>query len=380
MTHPRFLFIGFNRDYINPYTDIVLNILGSLGELEYYGPGYVSKKEIEMGIHKWIESKQKFEFIIVDGVSMLSLEQNGEKIKNLFSMSSIKFEEKDYYKYAYIFRDFFVEINCKKILISNWDPHNINKKTIELIAKANPFIIDPMGFEMNRPLAKAFDESIPQSYNDNWYHFLKDNEKQIIVFPHMIVSKEFDYTSIEYRKNTFSVVGVGYFERKEASKFLSSRLKHKRFWARLKMFIVHKLRLSTSPNFLNSYKYNYFNLISESKLTYCSGSRLRYPVRKYFEIPSRGSVAVGQKCNGFEDLGFVDGENFIVTEANERLEKVLKTPDDKLQKIAQNGQKLIWNKHSDWARREQLSKALSLINENKFKGSRWEKGDYYFKT
>ena len=380
MTHLRFLFIGFNRDYINPYTDIVLNILGSLGELEYYGPGYVSKKEIEMGIHKWIESKQKFEFIIVDGVSMLSLEQYGKKTKNLFSMSSIKFEEKDYYKYAYSFRDFFVKINCKKILISNWDPHNINKKTIELIAKANPFIIDPMGFEMNRPLAKAFDESIPQSYNDNWYHFLKDNEKQIIVFPHMILSKEFDYTSIEYRKNTFSVVGVGYLERKEASKFLSSRLKHKRFWARLKMFIVHKLRLSTSPNFLNSYKYNYFNLISESKLTYCSGSRLRYPVRKYFEIPSRGSVAVGQKCNGFEDLGFVDGENFIVTEANERLEKVLKTPDDKIQKIAQNGQKLIWNKHSDWARREQLSKALSLINENKFKGSRWEKGDYCFKT
>ena len=83
MNNTRFLFIGFNRVYINPFSEIVLKIIGSLGELEYYGPGYVSKKEIEMGIHKWIESKQKFEFIIVDGVSMLSLEEYGNKMKNL---------------------------------------------------------------------------------------------------------------------------------------------------------------------------------------------------------------------------------------------------------------------------------------------------------
>ena len=45
-------------------------------------------------------------------------------------------------------------------------------------------------------------------------------------------------------------------------------------------------------------------------------------------------------------------------------------------KIADKGRKLVWEKHSDWARREQLKQTFKLVDEGKFKGSYWEKGDY----
>lgn len=378
MKRIRFLFIGFNTDYVNPYLRIVLNSIGSIGQLEYFGPGYTTKDEMELGIFKWIENKKRFDFIVTDGTPMLSLEEYGNKMKNLFSMNSKKFETNDYYKFAYSFRDFFVNHSSKKILISNWDPYNINKKSIDYIAKANPFIIDFFGFEMSMPQAKIFKNQTPKSYNDNWYNYLKDNKKRTIVFPHAISSTEFDFSPIENRKNDFSVVGVSYSERKEASKLLSLRLKLKKLWSRSKMFLMIKLRLTASSNFLNNYKNNYFNLISESKLTYCSGSKLRYPVRKYFEIPSRGSVAVGMKCNGFDDLGFIDGNNYIVAESLDDLKEAMKISEEELQRVAINGRNLVWDKHSDWARREQLSKAIDLILNNKFKGSCWRKGEYIF--
>ena len=85
----------------------------------------------------------------------------------------------------------------------------------------------------------------------------------------------------------------------------------------------------------------------------------------------------GWACNGFENLGFKHGINFIVAENNDTLHKYLSHKDDlMLDNIAKNVQKLVLDKHSDYARISQLSISLKLIMENKFKGSYWEDGIY----
>ena len=47
-----------------------------------------------------------------------------------------------------------------------------------------------------------------------------------------------------------------------------------------------------------------------------------------------------------------------------------------LDNIAKNAQKLVFDKHSDYARISQLSISLKLIMKNRFKGSYWEDGIY----
>ena len=78
-------------------------------------------------------------------------------------------------------------------------------------------------------------------------------------------------------------------------------------------------------------------------------------------------MPIGWKCNGFENLGFKDGENFIVAENKETLSKYLSgLQDTKLSQIARNAQKLVFEKHSDYARISQLSESLKLIIDNSF--------------
>ena len=142
-------------------------------------------------------------------------------------------------------------------------------------------------------------------------------------------------------------------------------------------FFLSKLKRKMTIRKMVLYRSSYFKKITDSQLSYCSGGPLIYPVRKYHEIPARGSVAIGRKCSGFNDLGFLDGVNFLVAHNNIELEASLKKYSlDELQKIADQGRKLIWEKHSDWARREQLMETFKLIFQGKFKGSYWKKGVY----
>jgi hypothetical protein len=100
-------------------------------------------------------------------------------------------------------------------------------------------------------------------------------------------------------------------------------------------------------------------------------------IRKYFEIPSRGTVSIGWECNGFSDMGFIDGVNFLIVKSNNEIKDILESYSlKKIQKIANEGRKLVWKNHSDWARRKQLLETFNLISEGKFKGSYWEKGMY----
>ena len=145
----------------------------------------------------------------------------------------------------------------------------------------------------------------------------------------------------------------------------------------IKAFFFAKLNRKMTIKKMALYRSSYYKQITDSQLTFCSGGPLLYPLRKYFEIPARGSVSIGWKCSGFCDLGFIDGFNFIIAENNTALKDSLKKYSlNQLQEIASNGRKLIWEKHSDWARREQLKGTFDLIFNGKFKGSYWHKGEY----
>ena len=377
----RILYLGFNKKYLNPHSETILRILGSFMNLSFYGPGYSNQEDLDLGIKKWIDQQDEFDFIMMDGTVALSRETD-EKFdeSKLFSMSIINFNPMGkYFKHTSEFYDFFMNSPYKKIIFANFDPYLIKQTTIDSFIKSKAYIVDLGGHQLFDSL-----ETINKKYelkkfkaNNNWFNFLKKHEERIIVVPHTIGSLEFDYTPISLRKNKFTVIGAGYPERKQASKILPLQMRFNIFIFKIKGFFLSKLKRKMTIRKMVLYRSSYFKKITDSQLSYCSGGPLIYPVRKYHEIPARGSVAIGRKCSGFNDLGFLDGVNFLVAHNNIELEASLKKYSlDELQKIADQGRKLIWEKHSDWARREQLMETFKLIFQGKFKGSYWKKGVY----
>jgi hypothetical protein len=369
------LYLGFNRSYTNPTAEILLRILGSILDLQYYGPGFSSEHELSLGVEKWIKLQDHFDFIIVDTYIF-----EADKIltrSKPFLGDYIKFKPEDFKKYSLEYNKYFLSFVGKKILISNWDTYNIDQNTIETLITSKTFVLDP-GHSLSDLIVNIKNTyGLFTSGNDNWFNFTSTYKHKIISVPHIISSSEFDFSPLNSREYFFTIIGASYPERKNAFKILPLQLKINRFLYRLKESFRYRLSSQMSYKFLINLRHNYLNLVSNSKLCYCSGGPWLYPVRKYFEIPARGTVAVGWICTGFENLGFFDGENFIIASNNREILSISsKYSINDLEAIAFAGRKLIWEKHSDWARRIQIEKSITMINTGKFKGSFWKKGEY----
>src|SRR3546814_1943178 len=84
------------------------------------------------------------------------------------------------------------------------------------------------------------------------------------------------------------------------------------------------------------------------------------------------------RCQGFEALGFRDGENAIVATGVEVAEvhRWLSDLGDQGQAIADAGQELIRAQHTVSARSRQLSAVFTAIADGRFAGSRWRDGAF----
>jgi hypothetical protein len=100
------------------------------------------------------------------------------------------------------------------------------------------------------------------------------------------------------------------------------------------------------------------------------------PVRKYFEIPGKGTLLVCSRFYGMEHLGFKHMVNCIVIEKLEDIVDVLKIDMTEAQRIARNGLALIKENHSSLARAKQWKSSFDLIIKGEFLGSTWENGKY----
>ena len=104
----RILFLGFNRDFISPYADIVLNILGSITDISFYGPGYSSQKELDLGIDQWIVNQEQYDFIMIDClVATWPANHQGIDVKKIFPTSNLKFDTSIFLKFVNQFYTFF---------------------------------------------------------------------------------------------------------------------------------------------------------------------------------------------------------------------------------------------------------------------------------
>ena len=378
------LYIGFNRKYLNKYLDLSISVLSNYFNLTRYGPGFTKERELKMGINKWIALQEEFDILFIDPAIVIyeNKIKKEEFIRNA-KMNVLRYSYDEFYDNVESYKSFFLNSKKIKVVIGIYDYHVISKKIINYIISSNSLVIDVFGKNLNdsiQNIKKKYGDS--DFYNRNilqhWYEFEQNFKERIISFPHAVFTNEFVFTPLNNREIKFNVVGVLYPERKQAVKLLSKRLRIKTFINQSISYIKIKTGLNQiTEEKLELYFHRYNKKISNSKYVYCSGSPLMYSVRKYFEIPSKRSVTIGWPCNGFEHLGFKHNKNFIVAKNNKELELAMsRYSDEELQRIADEGLKLIWHKHSDYARTVQMKKTFDLIFQGKFKGSYWENGNY----
>lgn len=369
------LFIGVNRSYTNPTAELNILILGQIFDLSFYGPGFVSDKVLKMGINSWLQLNENFDIIFTD--SYVFEQENIISRSKPFLGDFIRFEPVDYFKNAQSLQNLFLNYKGKKVFIANFDTYGISDDMIQRLVDSDSLVIDG-GISTNRLKSEVEEVYKSKCYgNDNWFSFVNTFKSRIISVPHFISMTEFDFQPLDNRKYLFNVIGAPYQERKKAFELLTPTQKIVKKINYYRSSINSRRITKLSFSDLTELRIKYLSEISQTKFCYCSGGPWLSPVRKYFEIPARGAVAIGWPCNGFENLGFVDGVNFISAINNKMIKEVISDFNiEDIQAIATNGRSLIWEKHSDWARAIQLSESFQLILNNKFHGSYWENGSY----
>jgi len=369
------LYIGFNRTYTNPSFDVQIRVFASITDLTFYGPGFSSDAELNLGIDKFAENKG-YDLLIAD--SYVFEFDRIQKRSKPFAGDYIRFTKEQYIANAENYNRFFMQFPNIKILIANWDTYNIESSMIERLIKSETFVLDP-GISSSASIEELQDTYGAQvNGTDNWYNFVKSCKERIISVPHTISMDEFDFTPLEKRQNLFSVIGAPYPERKQAKKMMKNDQKIIAFLLKMRYAVTSRVSTTLTLAALNSMRVRYFNTCLNSKYCYVSGGPWLYPVRKYFEVPAKGCIPIGWPCMGFENFGFKDKTNFFVAKTNKEIKKIIQEyPLIELQSIADKGRQLIIDFHSNIARTEQISSSLNLILSNNFKGSSWQDGKYF---
>ena len=378
----RILSLDINAQYHNPTRTLMPRMLEQCAETIFFGPGFVSSGELKLGLSAFISKSGPFDFIVSNEHFAWVKEANLNNLARGYRSNYIMgFPLEDLTYLPKIFKD-FLSLPQKKIFTTlESDYYNFSPEQISIV-KSNFDLIVGWSNQFVRPISELQElnrESFSAKANDNWANFSNDFKKRFIPFHHFVSDDEFNYIPLSIRKSDWSIPGTRYAKRSAAFKFISESeytlsKKIRVPWAGLLSRIG--LKPFTHRTFVNYYQESFRNEIKNSCFSYTCGSGLKYPLRKFFEIPALGSVLVCSPCSGFDGLGFKNGINSIIAEPNNVIElgKFLSKDLDYAQTIANAGRKLINDNHTVLARSKQLRSALDSFSTRNWFGGEWIDG------
>lgn len=107
--------------------------------------------------------------------------------------------------------------------------------------------------------------------------------------------------------------------------------------------------------------HDFGKVLNSARIAVACVSRFKYPIGKIFEIPACRTVLASDYCPEMVALGYVPFQNFLPLKVGQNHREVLQgyltRPD--LQQIADNGHRLIQERHTATVRARQLLSALS---------------------
>ena len=375
----RAIYLGVNKFYANPNFSLIPLLFGSAIETEYYGPGYSSSTELDRGLEYFLKVRPEFDFVVTDADTLFWSIFGNQVLKSAVIAFDQKFMKNFHTETLKYLRSGLSNV----IVYTNCDYYHLPSRAIEILQEIEPILItrDAGFWSPISELEELRKEKFFPKANDNWFDYITKVPSKIISMPGVISESEFCYNPLEARKFDISIPGVQYFQRKIASE-IASKLPFKVLKGEFRRKIISRSVQYTGSKMLQKlYQDTFVQSIEATKICFTCGSGLKYPLRKFLEIPARGGLLFCCPFNGFREFGFEDGVNAVVTDPFKMEDKLDYYLDNlqTAQEIARRGQDMILKKHSFSSRVIQLQKTLIRIHDAEFTGSVWDNGEYVLK-
>lgn len=381
----RIVFMGFNRQYVNRTFSIQLRAIRANNSLDLFGPGFQPEAVVARGPDRWMDKHGPYDLVLFDSY-LLEHDAIVKRVKP-FAGDCLNMQPQDFYKYGPALQAFVLRYPGRKIFISNFDIYAAPADRLQILEDCGAYVCDGalprfsleekaqvFGTEINnRGDTRGF---IGGSGTDNWLTFVRAVRHRVLEVPHCIGLDQTSFVPLTQRRVQFVVPGTSYVERQRLYSLLTPRQRARQFVDRVSAKL-QGFRSSLTSDRMRRLHFRYDLAIANSRVAFTSGSVFRSPVRKYFEIPALGTLPIGHVVEGFEDIGFIDGINFIIAERLDDVKRALSTlVEDGAQAIASRAQQLVIEKHSEPARAKQLADSFSRIVNGTFRGGYWSKGEY----
>lgn len=373
------IFVPENR-YINSTEEELILYLEKRFDIFLYGPGYVENDDIVNDAHEVYSKYGPFDVAILHQYFIFN---------SLRAASKSVFFPFDVHTFCDKFPDFpqnFNKLPCVKIaMLLRMDYYILSDQDIQLLENFPGYYLSwPSVFvPLKRTLDRLEDENF-SDITDNYHHFAVRHHQQIIPYVHTVNDQLILPISEKKTKHMIAVPGHPYSRRKAAIDSLKkNNIAVKKQSALIslvsKMMVVLFKKNLTSYSWGIDYLHKTFRKkIQSSLICFTDGSRLNWPLRKYFEIPAFASLLVCEPFNECENLGFLENENFVQATPQtlpQVVSKVTAETDwayDMIQKL----QNMVREKHSASARIDQLSAVIKAILDNSYKGAHWSQGRF----
>ena len=390
----RVLYLGFDVTYINRTREHFAEALKSAFDLVLFGPGYVSGDVLERGVSAFYDEHGPFDAVFGDEYSLLRPDMVSEERRHehSFYYQACRFDPLLIHKGTEYFTFLKSYRGLRVISLLQYDYYNFNESDEAMLNEvADYFVCWGKEFLLSKTFVPAeqvagmqLNRQIHGRWTDRFLDFVVRQKHMILSTPHFVGPKEMSIQPLDRRPSYWSVVGADYDSRVFARRLLDENGQGRTgkiipyIYAGSARVGFHPYNKYWAISFLN---WIFFKAMRDARYGFTCGSLLRWPIRKYFEIPASGAVLVAEKCNGWEALGFRDGINAVSCEASDILEahRWLEADPVRAQAIATAGYQLVNDKHTVTARGQQIAEALKLIRSGNFYGSYWSGGQLCFR-
>lgn len=411
----KILIVDVNFDYKNPmYRQFYQNLSYCL-DVDYFGPGYTKREILEKGIEEYINAHGKYDAIIVGIYFVYSAQEKMRYDAYMVHRHVIPYYTvNDAYQCCNVILDELNSItNIVKILFYYEDFCSMTlgdyRETLVLLEKGYYVMSWPYEYMTEVSCRTRRKYSFLTNYAMD---IAKRKERYIPITMHAIAEHEIFVQNISMRKWGWCVPGnrksVYYPDREKAATEIKTTVREEKVWdfdpfQKLSVNTIEKQHLEwyqfrnnfekVATIFLGKNKYistfpkttyiaacreNYMDSMRKSKKVYVDGGAANCFVRKYFESCACGALTIVKRIPGLQEMGFIDGQNCIVIENYQELQRQVDRfkDDERNEQIAKEGQQLILDKHMYYHRAIALRKTIDDIKAGIYKGAIWRDGNY----
>ena len=382
-------YIGLDSEYVCDTPKLLRGLFRRASQKTfYYGPGYLSDEDLCLGIDYWLNLVRPDIIVTSDyavGLSEVISGQSGPLLSRIYPtrrlLPSAVSNQAIQYLVDAIDRVLSARNAPLLITLLETDLYKLSLAQSLRLDKADYFL----GF--GSQFTPAYGELVENkneikrlrdTFTPYGFEFAIKNASRTITTLDFVPDILETPSALQSRRYRWSVPGVAYTTRKSAIASLKDANIHVRYG---RSFIGRLFYHQAFPYFVRSaalsrYKAAFKAQIKYSKYSYTCGSSCMTPVTKFFEIPSMGSLLVGQPFYNSHDAGYRSGHNFLEADPFDLpgLDLWLKRNPSIAQKIASAGHELIATRHTLNIRTRQIAECLQFIKDSTFKGTFWENG------